>query len=45
MLAGSAGAKDLLLTDQLKVSGSRVDLVRFFRLFDKADGKFPIVAR
>ncbi|HEY6005607.1 MAG TPA: alkyl sulfatase dimerization domain-containing protein [Anaeromyxobacter sp.] len=45
MLAGTAGAADVLMSPDLKVSGSRLDLVRFFRLFDKADGKFPIVTR
>ncbi len=43
MLAGTAGAKDVLLGRDVSVRGSRLDLVRFFRLFDKADGKFPIV--
>jgi len=43
MMTGSAKLKDLLLGDELKTSGSRVDLVRFFALFDRAEGKFPIV--
>lgn len=43
MMAGSAGAKDLLLGDDVKVTGSRIDLVRFFGLFDKAPGTFAIV--
>ena len=45
MMAGTAGAKDVLLGDQARVSGSRLDLIRFFRLFQKADGTFPIVTR
>jgi alkyl sulfatase BDS1-like metallo-beta-lactamase superfamily hydrolase len=45
MMAGTAGAKDLLTSDELKVSGSRIDLVRFLRLIDKAPGTFPIVSR
>jgi alkyl sulfatase BDS1-like metallo-beta-lactamase superfamily hydrolase len=45
MLAGTAGATDVLLGGDLKVSGSRLDLVRFFRLFEKAEGRFPIVTR
>jgi alkyl sulfatase BDS1-like metallo-beta-lactamase superfamily hydrolase len=43
MMAGSVKLKDLLLGDELKTSGSKVDLVRFFSLFDKAKGIFPIV--
>jgi linear primary-alkylsulfatase len=43
MMTGSAKLKDLLLGDALKTSGSRVDLVRFFALFDRAEGRFPIV--
>ncbi|MGE5130724.1 MAG: alkyl/aryl-sulfatase, partial [Sphingomonadaceae bacterium] len=43
MMTGSVKLKDLLLGDELKTSGSRLDLVRFFALFDKATGTFPIV--
>jgi alkyl sulfatase BDS1-like metallo-beta-lactamase superfamily hydrolase len=43
MIAGTAGVKDTLLSDDLKVGGSTVDLVRFFSLIDKAAGTFPIV--
>jgi alkyl sulfatase BDS1-like metallo-beta-lactamase superfamily hydrolase len=42
-LAGTAGIKDTLLSSDLKISGSRTDLIRFFTLFDKASGTFPIV--
>ena len=42
MMTGSLKLKDLLLGDELKTSGSKVDLVRFFSLFDKAKGIFPI---
>ncbi|MFZ4479553.1 MAG: alkyl/aryl-sulfatase [Rhodoferax sp.] len=45
MMAGTAGVKDTLLGDELKVSGSRVDLLRFFALIDKAPGNFAIVTR
>jgi alkyl sulfatase BDS1-like metallo-beta-lactamase superfamily hydrolase len=45
MMAGTAGIKDTLLNDELKVSGSRIDLVRFFTLIDKAPGTFAIVTR
>lgn len=43
MMAGTAGVSDTLLSDDLKVSGSRIDLVRFFGLFDKAEGVFNVV--
>ena len=43
MMAGTAGAKDTLLSDDLQVDGSRIDLVRFFMLIDKAPGTFAIV--
>ena len=45
MMAGTAGAKDTLLSDDLKVTGSRIDLVRFFGLIDKATGTFAIVTK
>lgn len=43
MMAGTAGIKDTLLSDELSVSGSRIDLVRFFTLIDKAKGDFAVV--
>ena len=45
MVAGVAGAKDTLMSDDLKVSGSKIDLVRFFGLIEKSPGTFPIVTR
>lgn len=45
MMAGTAGAKDMLMSDDVKVSGSRIDLARFLGLIDKAPGTFPIVTR
>ncbi|MBI2749482.1 MAG: MBL fold metallo-hydrolase [Burkholderiales bacterium] len=45
MIAGTAGVKDTLLSDDLKVSGSTIDLVRFFGLIDKAPGNFAIVTK
>jgi len=45
MMAGTAGVKDTLMSDDLKVGGSKIDLVRFFTLIDKAPGAFPIVTR
>ncbi len=45
MIAGTAGVKDTLLSDELQVKGSKIDLVRFFGLIDKAAGVFPVVTR
>lgn len=45
MLTGSAGASDLLLSDETDIEGSRIDLGRFFGLIDKAAGIFPVVTR
>jgi alkyl sulfatase BDS1-like metallo-beta-lactamase superfamily hydrolase len=45
MMTGGAGAKDLLLSDQTRIEGSRIDLGRFFALIEKAPGNFPIVTR
>ncbi len=45
MVTGSAGATDLLLSEDTDIEGSRIDLARFFRLLDKAPGAFPIVTR
>jgi len=43
MATGTAGLKDTLFSDDLTVEGSRLDLLQFFRLFDKPDGTFNIV--
>lgn len=45
MIAGTAGVKDTLLSDDLKIGGSKIDLVRFFGLIDKAPGTFAIVTK
>ena len=45
MMAGTAGVKDTLLSDDLKIGGSKIDLVRFFTLIDKAPGTFAIVTK
>ncbi len=45
MIAGTAGIKDTLLSDDLKIDGSKIDLVRFFGLIEKSPGVFPIVTR
>jgi alkyl sulfatase BDS1-like metallo-beta-lactamase superfamily hydrolase len=43
MMVGTAGIKDTLLSDDLKIDGSEIDLVRFFTLIDQAPGTFAIV--
>ena len=43
ILIGEAGLKDTLFSDDLSVNGSRLDLVRFFSLFEKPVTSFPIV--
>jgi len=43
MLTGKAGLKDMLLSDELDLEGSKLDLVKFFSLFDKPQGRFDIV--
>jgi alkyl sulfatase BDS1-like metallo-beta-lactamase superfamily hydrolase len=45
MMAGTAGVKDTLMSDDLKIGGSTIDLVRFFGLIDKAPGTFAIVTK
>ena len=43
MAIGKAGVKDTIFSDDLETSGSRIDLVRFFLMFDKPKGIFNIV--
>jgi alkyl sulfatase BDS1-like metallo-beta-lactamase superfamily hydrolase len=43
MLTGLAGLRETLFSDQLGVSGSRLDLLAFLMLFDRPDGNFDIV--
>ena len=45
MVVGDVDATDLLLSDQTRIEGSRIDLGRFFALLDKTPGTFPIVTR
>jgi alkyl sulfatase BDS1-like metallo-beta-lactamase superfamily hydrolase len=45
MVTGLAGPKDLVLSSEVKTSGSMVDLAQFFLLLDKSAGTFPIVTR
>jgi alkyl sulfatase BDS1-like metallo-beta-lactamase superfamily hydrolase len=43
MLTGDAGIRDILFSDEVSVDGSKLDLLRFFALLDRPDGKFNIV--
>ncbi len=43
MVIGDIGLRETILSDDLDVSGNRLDLIKFFRLFDKPDGRFAIV--
>ncbi len=43
MALGKAGIKETILSDELKVEGSKLDLIRFFTLFEKPKGIFNIV--
>ncbi len=43
LLAGQAGIKELLTSPDFRVTGSVLDLVRFFALLDKPDLVFPLV--
>lgn len=43
MMAGDVGVRELLFGDDVRITGSRVDLLRFLSLIDKAPGTFAIV--
>jgi alkyl sulfatase BDS1-like metallo-beta-lactamase superfamily hydrolase len=45
MMAGTAGIKDFLFNDDLKIDGSKIDLIRFLTLIDKAPGTFAVVTK
>lgn len=45
MMTGQAGALALLTSPETAIEGSRIALARFFGLFDRASGAFPIVTR
>jgi alkyl sulfatase BDS1-like metallo-beta-lactamase superfamily hydrolase len=45
MMAGTLGIKDAVMSDDLKVNGSKIGLVRFLSLIDKQPGTFGIVTR
>jgi alkyl sulfatase BDS1-like metallo-beta-lactamase superfamily hydrolase len=43
MATGQAGVGDLIFSDELELSGSRLDLAGFFRLLDNPGGGFNVV--
>lgn len=43
ILVGQADIKETIFSDDLKTSGSRIDLVRFLLLFDKPEANFNMV--
>jgi alkyl sulfatase BDS1-like metallo-beta-lactamase superfamily hydrolase len=43
LVTGQTGLRDLVFSDDLRVQGSRLDLLAFFRLLDAPSGDFPIV--
>jgi len=43
MLLGEAGLKDILFSSDIEIDGSTIDLLSFFRLFEKPEGIFNIV--
>ncbi|MBK1873589.1 MBL fold metallo-hydrolase [Marinobacter sp. 1-3A] len=43
ILIGEAGLKDMLFSDEISFEGSKLDLLRFFSMLDKPEGKFNIV--
>ncbi len=45
LMSGTAGAKDLLFSNETQIQGSKIDLAKFFSLIEKAPGTFPIVRR
>ena len=45
MMTGEAGAKDLLLSDQTKITGSQLSLLQFFSMLEKPPTQFSVVSR
>ena len=43
MMIGRTGAKELFLGNDVAIGGSRIDVARFFSLFDKPSATFNIV--
>lgn len=44
LLIGRAGLKELLFSDEIQFGGSRLDLIGFFSLLDKPEGRFNLVS-
>lgn len=44
MILGTAGISEMLTSDELKISGSKLDLISFFGLLEKPPTTFPIVS-
>jgi alkyl sulfatase BDS1-like metallo-beta-lactamase superfamily hydrolase len=40
---GQAGLRDMVFSDDLAIEGSRLDVLSFFSVLDRPDGKFAIV--
>ena len=43
LIIGQAGLTDLLLSNEVELEGSKLDLAEFFSLFDRPEGRFDIV--
>ena len=43
LIIGNAGVKNTLMNDEFKISGSRIDLIRFFSLIEKPPSTFAVV--
>ncbi|WP_404363246.1 alkyl/aryl-sulfatase [Marinobacter sp.] len=43
LLVGNAGLRELLFSDDISFEGSKLDLVGFFGMLDKSEGRFNIV--
>ena len=43
ILIGEAGLKEMLFSDEISFEGSKLDLLSFFSMLDKPEGKFNIV--
>tara|TARA_R110000850_G_scaffold207038_3_gene333281 strand:+ start:545 stop:796 length:252 start_codon:yes stop_codon:yes gene_type:complete len=43
LMVGEAGLSETIFSDDLSIEGSKLDLVRFFSIFDKPKGTFNIV--
>lgn len=45
LVVGDAGLREMIFSDELEVTGSRLKLLAFFSLLDRSQGGFPIVTR